>query len=76
MQERHGCVGVCPEKGHKKDPRDEMPPLQGQAERAGAVQPEEEKAWETSIKRGSVRKKRTDSLARSVVTGQGEMVSN
>ena len=47
MQERHGCVGVCPEEGHKKDPRDETPPLQGQAERAGAVQPEEEKAWET-----------------------------
>jgi len=34
---------VCPEKGHKNDPRDATPLLQGQAERAGAVQPGEKK---------------------------------
>ena len=37
-------VGVCPEEGHKNDPRDGTPLLQGQAERAGAVHPGEEKA--------------------------------
>ena len=30
-----------PEEGHKSDPRDGTPLLQGQAERAGAVQPGE-----------------------------------
>ena len=29
VQERHGPVGACPEKGHKNDPRDGEPPLQG-----------------------------------------------
>jgi len=29
-----------------------------------------------SVSKGAVRKKRTDSLAASVVTGQGEKVSN
>ena len=43
VQERHRPVRAHPEKGHKNDPRDGMPPLQGQAERAGAVQPGEEK---------------------------------
>ena len=44
VQERHGAVGACPEEGHKSDPRDGTPLLQGQAERAGAVQLGEEKA--------------------------------
>jgi len=44
VQERHGPVGVHPDKGRKKDPRDGTPLLQGQAERAGTVQPGEEKA--------------------------------
>jgi len=44
VQERHGPVGAHPVEGHKHDPRDGTPPLQGQAERAGAVQPGEEKA--------------------------------
>ena len=35
--------GVCPEKGHKSDLRDGTPFLQGQAERAVAVQHGEEK---------------------------------
>ena len=44
VQERHGAVGVDPEKDHKNDPRDRTTTLQGQAERAEAVQPGEEKA--------------------------------
>ena len=58
------------------------PSLQGQAERAGAVQPGEEKAPRRpdsglSVCKGeAVRKKGTDTVAGSVVTGQGEMVSD
>ena len=37
-------VGACPEEGHSNDPRVGTPSLHGQAERAGAVQPGEEKA--------------------------------
>ena len=43
-QEGQGAVGACPEEGHKADQRAGAPPLQGQAERAGAFQPREEKA--------------------------------
>jgi len=43
-QERHGPVGTGPEEGHKNDQRDGTPLLSGKAERAGAVQPGEEKA--------------------------------
>lgn len=44
VQERCGLVAECPEKGHKNDSRDGTPPLGGQAERVGAVQPGGEKA--------------------------------
>jgi len=44
VQERHGAVGAHPEEGHKNDPKDGTPLLQGGAERAGSVQPGEEKA--------------------------------
>ena len=44
VQERHGPVGVHLEEGHRNDPRDETPPSLRTAERAGAVQPGEEKA--------------------------------
>jgi len=44
VRKRHGHVGMCSEKGHKNDPSDGTPLLRGQAERAGAVQPGEEKA--------------------------------
>ena len=42
VQERHGAVGAHPEEGNKNDPRDGTPLLQGQAERAAAVQPGED----------------------------------
>ena len=44
VQKGHAPVGVCPKEGHKNDPRDGTPPLCVQAERAGALQPREEKA--------------------------------
>ncbi|XP_046787780.1 uncharacterized protein LOC112531973 isoform X1 [Gallus gallus] len=44
LQERCGPVGVQHEEGHKNDRRNETPLLQGQAERAAAVPPGEEKA--------------------------------
>ena len=44
VQERHGAVGVPPEKGHKNDPQNGTLFLEGQAEKAGAFQPGEEKA--------------------------------
>jgi len=37
-QEGHGFVGAGPEEGHEDDLRAGAPPLQGQAERAGALQ--------------------------------------
>ena len=63
VQERCGLDGVCPEEGHKNGRRDGTPFLQGQAERAGAVQSVEEKALgrpdsDLSVsKGGAVRKK-------------------
>ena len=44
VQERHGAVGVPPEKGHKNDPQNGTLFLEGQAEKAEAFQPGEEKA--------------------------------
>jgi len=67
--------------GHKNDSRDGTPLLQGQAERAGALQPGEEKAperFESGLSvssGGSMRKKGTISLAGSAVIGQEEIVS-
>ena len=40
-QEGRQAVGVGPEEGHKDDQRAGALPLWGQAERVGAVQPEE-----------------------------------
>lgn len=41
LQEKHRPDGVHPEEGCKNDPRDGTSLLQGQAERAGVVQPGE-----------------------------------
>ena len=81
MQERHGPVGMHPEEGHKNDQRDGTPLLQGQDARAGTVQPGTGKApgrpeSGLSVSRGSVRRKKRDSVTGSVVTGQGEMKKN
>ena len=43
-KERHGPVGAGPEEGHKNGQRAGTSLLGGKAERAGAVQPGEEKA--------------------------------
>ena len=43
-QEGHGAVEADLEEGHKDDQRAGVPPLWGQAERAGALQPGKEKA--------------------------------
>ena len=42
--DRYRPFGVHPEEDDKNDPKDGRPLLQGQAERAGAFQPGEEKA--------------------------------
>ena len=44
VQEIRGPAGLHSEKDHKNNPRDRSPPLQGQAERAGAIQPGKGKA--------------------------------
>lgn len=41
LQERCAHDGTRPEEGHKSALRDGAPPLQGQAERTGSVQPKE-----------------------------------
>jgi len=42
-QEKHGAVGVGPEKGHKSRQRDGTPLLRRKAERIGVAQPGEQK---------------------------------
>ena len=75
-------VGVCTQEGHKNDLNDGTPPLQRQAEGVRDVQPGDENAVrrpESSLSiiiMGATRKKGTESLAGSVVTEQGKMVSN
>jgi len=43
VQARFGPVGACLEEGCKNDPDDGTPPLKGQAGKARAVHPGEEK---------------------------------
>ena len=66
VKERHRPIGAHPEEGHKNDPRDGTPLLQGQAE-LGLFSLE---------KRREKRRRGTDSFAGSVVIEQGEMASN
>ena len=78
-QEGHGAVGAGPEMVHKDDQRAGAPPLQGQAERAGALQPGEEKAPCHLIAafeylKGAYRKGEEELFRRG--TGQREMVLN
>ena len=66
-QERRGPVGAYPEEGHKNNPRDGTPPLQGQGVRAGAVQPGEEKAPRRpesglTVSRGGLEERRGQNL--------------
>ena len=56
VQERCGPAGVHPEEGHKNDPRDGTPLLRGQAERAGAVQPGEQKELNAAGRHKSMKK--------------------
>ena len=62
VQERSGPAGVHPEECHKNNPRDGTPLLQVQDERAGAVQPVEEKALMLSdsglVSKGEVQERR------------------
>jgi len=68
-------------RGGPSTTRDGALPLWGQAERAGAVQPGEEKAPRKpksglSVSKGAVKSNGTLSLAQSVVIGQREVVYN
>jgi len=81
VQERNGPVGACPEKGCKNDPREGTPLMWGQPESWGCSAwisegSGETREWPFCMWRGAIRKKGTDSLAGSVVTGQGHMISN
>jgi len=78
VQERCGYVGVCPEEGHKNDPRGGTPPCEGRLRELELCclekalgRPESS----LSVSKGRAeRRKRTDSLAESLLTEQGEMV--
>ena len=68
-------------RGHSNDPRAEAPLLRGQAERAGAVQPGEEKApgrpyCSLPVLKGAHRKMGTGFSAGPVAIAQGIMVLN
>ena len=68
------------EVSHRNDPRDGMPPLEDRL-RAGAVQLENRRLQGDPssgllVSIGAVRRKGTDSLEGSAVTGRGEMVSD
>jgi len=67
VQERHGPVGVHPEKGHKTNPWNGTLLLQGQTEGAVAVQPGELKAARQpnsnlSVSKGELQERRAQIL--------------
>ena len=80
VQERP--VGAWPEEGHRNDPKEwNTSPARTGWESWGCSawrRDGSRKTWEWSFsaQRGAIRSKRTGSLLTSVVTGQGEMVSN
>ena len=63
VQERHGPVGACTEKGHKNDPRAGTPLLQGQESWAGDEKTLVVLRAAFQYLKGSDRRKGTDSLA-------------
>jgi len=56
VQEKHVALEACPEEGHKNELRDGTPLLRGQAERAGAVQPGEQKELNAAGRHKSMKK--------------------
>ena len=75
VQERCEPVEACPEEGHKNDPWDGIP-LKGLAESQGCAAAGQKAPGRpesgVSVAKGAVRNKGTDSLAGSVVIGQGK----
>jgi len=72
VQERHGPVGRRPEEGHKNDPRDGTLLLGGQAERAWAAHPGEEKApgraeSSLSVSKGRLLERREQTLQQGLL---------
>lgn len=79
LPEQHGHTETSTEKHHKDYEKVGAPLLRGQAERAGTVQHEEEKAGADVIKMHEylmVRKMQADSPQMCLVTGQDVMGTN
>jgi len=65
VEERRGPAGVHPEEGDKNDQRNGTPSLRRQDERAGAVQPGEEKALgrpDSNSSKGELQERRGQTL--------------